>query len=395
MRSKPQLYLTCVLGLVGIEWLEGCSGCGGCGEDTNAEGPLFPPNAGTTSGGGDLNIPSAGSSTKTHGSQSTSISGSTETTASSSPTSGGLTGAGGIQNTGGATSQSTGANITSGVPSGAGGAGGTGSNQGGQGGDEAKSGAGTSGSGTTGVGTTGSGNTTTGSGVGASGSLACGNGVREGVEDCDKKDVGGSTCQKHGFELGQLGCKVNCTFDESGCSNPVCHDGKAVGSEACDDGDLKGLNCESFSNSGTGVLKCLNCKIDASDCKHSGDCNDPIDLVLGTQFEDTDRGTIGNGGKCGSTTYGQNAKFFVYVFHAPADGKLKLTLASTADLAVHVQSVCGDGDKDACTAIGSPASSPASLEASVVKDLDVYVLVNGKNAATTGLFELTAVFTAG
>ncbi|HYH44191.1 MAG TPA: DNRLRE domain-containing protein [Thermoanaerobaculia bacterium] len=45
----------------------------------------------------------------------------------------------------------------------------------------------------------------------------CGNGVREGGEQCDGADLGGATCLSRGFASGTLACKSNCAFDTAGC----------------------------------------------------------------------------------------------------------------------------------------------------------------------------------
>lgn len=48
----------------------------------------------------------------------------------------------------------------------------------------------------------------------------CGDGtVRLGVEACDPGDLDGATCASQGRGSGSLGCKTDCTFDYSGCSN--------------------------------------------------------------------------------------------------------------------------------------------------------------------------------
>jgi len=46
----------------------------------------------------------------------------------------------------------------------------------------------------------------------------CGNGLREGSEQCDGPDLGGQTCQSRGFSGGTLACNGDCTFNTAGCS---------------------------------------------------------------------------------------------------------------------------------------------------------------------------------
>lgn len=45
----------------------------------------------------------------------------------------------------------------------------------------------------------------------------CGDGVREGSEDCEGADLGDQTCASLGYTGGSLGCTSSCTFDVSGC----------------------------------------------------------------------------------------------------------------------------------------------------------------------------------
>ncbi|MBZ9569748.1 hypothetical protein KJA16_02395 [Patescibacteria group bacterium] len=48
----------------------------------------------------------------------------------------------------------------------------------------------------------------------------CGDGVREGSEQCDKADLGGETCESRGYTGGTLSCNDDCTFDTSDCTSP-------------------------------------------------------------------------------------------------------------------------------------------------------------------------------
>lgn len=51
---------------------------------------------------------------------------------------------------------------------------------------------------------------------------ACGNGTKDGTEQCDAGDLGGQTCQTLGFDMGQLACSATCQFNTSGCSDMIC-----------------------------------------------------------------------------------------------------------------------------------------------------------------------------
>jgi hypothetical protein len=50
----------------------------------------------------------------------------------------------------------------------------------------------------------------------------CGNGSKDGVEQCDGVDLGGQSCMTLGFDQGALTCTAACTFNTAGCSDMVC-----------------------------------------------------------------------------------------------------------------------------------------------------------------------------
>lgn len=86
----------------------------------------------------------------------------------------------------------------------------------------------------------------------------CGDGTREGPEQCDGADLGGATCASlgQGFNGGSLGCTSSCTFDTRQCQSPQsCGNGVAEGSEVCDGPDLGGATCTSEGFAG-GTLVC-------------------------------------------------------------------------------------------------------------------------------------------
>jgi hypothetical protein len=47
----------------------------------------------------------------------------------------------------------------------------------------------------------------------------CGNGIREGSEECDGSDFGGSSCQSRGYDGGFLACSSSCLVDTSSCTS--------------------------------------------------------------------------------------------------------------------------------------------------------------------------------
>jgi len=46
----------------------------------------------------------------------------------------------------------------------------------------------------------------------------CGNGVKEGTEECDTGEFGGESCSSKGYRGGNLRCTVDCKIDASSCS---------------------------------------------------------------------------------------------------------------------------------------------------------------------------------
>jgi len=111
----------------------------------------------------------------------------------------------------------------------------------------------------------------------------CGNGTRESGEECDAFDLGGATCASLGHDAGTLGCNLDCSFDESGCTS--CGDGFRDPGEACDGSDLGGQTCQDLGYDGGNLTCNASCAIDASSCTCNdldgdgvttcaGDCND-------------------------------------------------------------------------------------------------------------------------
>lgn len=59
---------------------------------------------------------------------------------------------------------------------------------------------------------------------------SCGNGQREGIEQCDGTDLGATTCAERGFDCGELDCKSDCAVETSGCVQNSC---SLPGSQQC------------------------------------------------------------------------------------------------------------------------------------------------------------------
>ena len=122
----------------------------------------------------------------------------------------------------------------------------------------------------------------------------CGNGVVEGIEDCDGDDFNGNTCADYGFTEGVLACTADCTAITEACS--TCGDGLVSLIEACDGMDFGGATCASLGFAG-GTLSCsADCAtIDTSGCMALPTCgNGALD-----PGEQCDGGNLG-GASCQS-----------------------------------------------------------------------------------------------
>ena len=91
------------------------------------------------------------------------------------------------------------------------------------------------------------------------GQPVCGDGIREGDEECDGAALGGATCEAAGFDYGTIACTEACTLDTAGCVSSACGNDLAEVGEACDGTDLGGSDCAS-EGFVSGTLAC------ASDC---------------------------------------------------------------------------------------------------------------------------------
>jgi hypothetical protein len=99
----------------------------------------------------------------------------------------------------------------------------------------------------------------------------CGNGVVDGAEQCDGSDLGGASCASRGYNAGgALSCTAGCAYDTSACMcapASTCGNGVRDGNEQCDGSDLGGATCASLGYTLDGTLACTaGCGYDTSGC---------------------------------------------------------------------------------------------------------------------------------
>jgi|GEM_PF-1758553 len=102
----------------------------------------------------------------------------------------------------------------------------------------------------------------------------CGDALITADETCDGANLNSQTCQTLGSDDGTLACSDACTFDTSACTD--CGDGTAEGAEQCDGADKKGATCTSLGFVNGGTLNCnASCSFDTSMCM-GATCGDSV-----------------------------------------------------------------------------------------------------------------------
>ncbi|MBU1537319.1 hypothetical protein KKF84_18535, partial [Myxococcota bacterium] len=127
-----------------------------------------------------------------------------------------------------------------------------------------------------------------------SGAASCGDGVVEGIEECEAEDMNGQTCLTLGYYGGTLACTPQCIFNTSSCEGyGWCGDNdvQANHDEECDLEDFAGETCETLGYYG-GTLACNNlCLLDVTNCEGYGWCGDgEMQEADGEECDDTDFG---------------------------------------------------------------------------------------------------------
>jgi agmatine deiminase len=101
----------------------------------------------------------------------------------------------------------------------------------------------------------------------------CGDGARNGDEECDGDDFGGDTCEEYGsWDVDLLACNPDCTVDASGCPSAECGDGDVDEGEECDPCAPEQDSCDAYGL-GSGFVGCdLDCTIAYRNCPDATDC---------------------------------------------------------------------------------------------------------------------------
>ena len=121
----------------------------------------------------------------------------------------------------------------------------------------------------------------------SSGGGTCGNGVKDGTDECDGQDMGGKTCQLLGYKAGTLSCNPGtCTLDHQTCCTDTCVN---IGDTQCQGtvlqtctqangcrGWVQSADCAQFGSvcdTGTGKAACKSSCVDACATPGATQCN--------------------------------------------------------------------------------------------------------------------------
>jgi len=130
---------------------------------------------------------------------------------------------------------------------------------------------------------------------------SCGNGtIDKPTEQCEGTNLDGQTCETQGYAGGTLKCSsADCIFDTSLCTPAVCGNGVKEGGEQCDGFDFGGQDCASFKCTG-GSLSCFGCVLNKDAC--TGCPTTPTTGCASTIFSDWSAPADCSKGCCGSAS---------------------------------------------------------------------------------------------
>ncbi len=87
----------------------------------------------------------------------------------------------------------------------------------------------------------------------------CGDGVKDGQDQCDGADFGGESCSSLGFKAGSLACTPGCYYDISGCiAGAFPATGQTTSYKAGDDGDFEYGAPFNLTDNGDGTISDAN-----------------------------------------------------------------------------------------------------------------------------------------
>ncbi len=111
-----------------------------------------------------------------------------------------------------------------------------------------------------------------------SGDAVCGDGNKQGDEECDGEDLGGLDCSDFGFDEGTLVCANDCTLFTNACS--TCGDGQLAATEECDGNNFGGLTCTDLGFDGGNLACAPDCsQVIESGCMQAPNCgNGQLDV---------------------------------------------------------------------------------------------------------------------
>ena len=179
---------------------------------------------------------------------------------------------------------------------------------------------------------------------------SCGNGRVDGHDQCDGSNYGGHSCRSLGFDGGSLSCTLDCQFNTSDCVmfQEDCGNGEIDSDEQCDGSNLNGQTCEKLGFDGGELACAADCSFDMAGCTVI--CR-AIDLGTfnGTMIQRTDDSCTSTahydarGTGSGCLNYHSIGNEIVYSLTVPAGEALKVDMVPTdIDASLWVTTDCGD-----------------------------------------------------